>query len=117
MDKEQNTIPSLAERIKDSSREATVSLHDYINLLNNEGCFVIPDYQRGYIWGQRKKNNPVDSVTVLIRTLKDAFITEKDVFLQGITAHGITNSYDICLVDGQQRTTFFYLLLKLQYLF
>lgn len=112
MDKEQNTIPSLAERIKDSSREATVSLHDYINLLNNEGCFVIPDYQRGYIWGQRKKNNPVDSVTVLIRTLKDAFITEKDVFLQGITAHGITNSYDICLVDGQQRTTFFYLLLK-----
>ena len=105
-------IDSLSKRIKDEINRTTISLREYIGLLHNEGSFVIPDYQRGYVWGQRKKDEPIDSVTYLIGTLKDAYSQKKDVFLQGITVHGDDNSYDINLVDGQQRTTFFYLLLK-----
>ena len=105
-------IESLSKRIKDEINRTTISLREYIGLLHNEGSFVIPDYQRGYVWGQRKKDEPIDSVTYLIGTLKDAYSLRKDVFLQGITVHGEYNSYDINLVDGQQRTTFFYLLLK-----
>jgi hypothetical protein len=101
-------IPPLKERIKKS----TITLKEYINLLHDEGAFVIPDYQRGYVWGQKKKSETVDSVTFLIKTLKDAYSVKKEVFLQGITVHGDINSYDIHLVDGQQRTTFFYLLLR-----
>ena len=105
-------IPPLSERIKNEFNRTTISLREYLGLLHSEGSFIIPDYQRGYVWGQRKKDETMDSVTYLIRTLKVAFQTNKDVFLQGITVHGTTNSYDINLVDGQQRTTFFYLLLK-----
>lgn len=107
----ENRIPSLTDRLKQFN-SPVINLSDYIGLLCDEGSFVIPDYQRGYIWGQRKKDEPIDSVTHLIRTLKDAYSEKKDVFLQGITVHGTDNSYDINLVDGQQRTTFFYLLLK-----
>ena len=105
-------IESLSNRVKDEINRTTISLREYIGLLHNEGSFVIPDYQRGYVWGQRKKDEPIDSVTYLVGTLKDAYSQKKDVFLQGITVHGDDNSYDINLVDGQQRTTFFYLLLK-----
>ena len=101
-------MTSLSKRIKDEINRTTISLREYIGLLHNEGSFVIPDYQRGYVWGQRKKDEPIDSVTYLIGTLKDAYSQKKDVFLQGITVHGDDNSYDINLVDGQQRTTFFY---------
>lgn len=116
MDTIKGTVPSLTERMKQEGNKSTISLREYIGLLSNEGCFVIPDYQRGYVWGQRKKNEPMDSATYLIRTLKDAYQLKKNIFLQGITVHGVTNTYNISIVDGQQRTTFFYLLLKyLQY--
>ncbi len=113
-------IPPLSERIKKEINSTTIRLGEYLRLLHNEGRFVIPDYQRGYVWGQKKKDDDIDSVTFLIRTLKDAFsyakesssVKNNDVFLQGITVHGTANSYNINIVDGQQRTTFFYLLLK-----
>ena len=106
-------IPPLSERIKEKTDKSIINLQEYIGLLHEEGSFVIPDYQRGYIWGQRKKDESIDSVSHLIKTIKDAYVLKKEVFLQGITVHGVANSFDIYLVDGQQRTTFFYLLLKL----
>ena len=115
MSRNMRIIPPLSKRIKDEVNRTAISLREYIGLLHNEGCFVIPDYQRGYVWGQKKKEEEIDSVTYLIRTLKEAYSVKEDgkyVFLQGITVHGTENSYDINLVDGQQRTTFFYLLLK-----
>ena len=105
-------IPPLENRIKQDVNEATISLEKYIGLLDNKGAFIIPDYQRGYVWGQKKKDGTTDSVTYLLQTLVNAFEKHSDVFLQGITMHGNENSYDISIVDGQQRTTFFYLLLN-----
>ncbi len=102
---------SLKDRIKEIGDKTTISLSDYIRLLNGTGSFVIPDYQRGYVWGQRKKNSSSDSVSFLINALKESY-KKSDIFLQGITVHEKKDSFDIVLVDGQQRTTFFYLLLK-----
>lgn len=102
---------SLTERLSHCLNKTTISLKEYIGLIGNEGAFVIPDYQRGYVWGQKKKDGTSDSVTYLVQTIKEAF-PHKEVFLQGMTVHGDDDSYDISLVDGQQRTTFFYLLLK-----
>lgn len=102
----------LSERLKQQNLKTTITLQEYIGILKDTGSFVIPDYQRGYVWGQKKKDTPVDSVSYLIHSLKNAYSKGKDVFLQGITVHEKENSYDIVLVDGQQRTTFFYLLLK-----
>lgn len=91
--------------------KATISLREYLHR-GKEKTFVIPEYQRGYVWGKRRPNE-VDSVTNLVRNLKECFggSPNRDVFLQGVT---VTESEKaISVIDGQQRTTFFYLLLKI----
>lgn len=88
----------------------TLTLSEYVNLVKQGGSFIIPSYQRGYVWGQEKPGLKKNSVLNIIDTLIDGFTNEKDVFLQGITV--CEKGADIILVDGQQRTTFFYLFLK-----
>ena len=94
----------------------TIPLKEYIGKLKGNGRFVIPDYQRGYIWGQYNhyhfSQDVLDSVSFLVNSILKGFETKRDVFLQGITVHTVPSTNDIVLVDGQQRTTFFYLLLK-----
>lgn len=69
---------------------------------------MIPYYQRGYIWG-KSRGSEKDSVQFLLESINGHFNDKKDLFLQGMT---ICESDDnIELIDGQQRTTFFYLLL------
>jgi uncharacterized protein with ParB-like and HNH nuclease domain len=85
---------------------ATITLRDY---LNKGKIFVIPEYQRGYVWGKRKTGSQ-DSVSYMLDSLIEGFEAQKDVFIQGVTVSESDN--EIILVDGQQRTTFFYLLLK-----
>jgi hypothetical protein len=97
--------------------KSTITLREYIEKLYNDGHFVIPDYQRGYIWGQYNPNHASkdgqDSVSYLVCSILSGYKeNRKDVFLQGITVHTGPSTHDITLVDGQQRTTFFYLLLK-----
>ena len=70
----------------------TITLRQYIEMLHNVGYFVIPDYQRGYIWGQYNPNHASkegqDSVSYLVGSiLKGNKENKKDVFLQGKTAH------------------------------
>ncbi len=74
------------------------------------GTFVIPNYQRGYKWGVPDKNGE-DAVSVLMDNLIDAFKNDQsEYFMQGVTVSKDDNK--IILIDGQQRTTTFYLLLK-----
>ena len=83
-----------------------ITLEDY---LEKKKTFVIPDYQRGYVWGKNRKDGK-NSVEKLIDDLIFRFNNNSDVFLQGFT---VTETQDeIILIDGQQRTTCFYLLLK-----
>ncbi|HCY72624.1 MAG TPA: hypothetical protein DHU75_00315, partial [Rikenellaceae bacterium] len=73
--------------------------------------FVIPDYQRGYKWAVRLADKQT-SVEHLIESLMDAFINapERHFFLQGVTV--VEDGNEIILIDGQQRTTTLYLLLR-----
>lgn len=88
---------------------ATITLREY---LEKRKTFVIPNYQRGYVWGKKSKGNELDAVSyMLVESLIPGFNNNNTpVFIQGIT---VTEKDDeIILIDGQQRTTFFYLLLK-----
>jgi hypothetical protein len=85
---------------------ATITLEEY---LGKQKPFVVPDYQRGYVWGKNRVGEK-DSVTNLIDDLILRFQNSKDVFLQGFTVTEKDN--EIILIDGQQRTTCLYLLLK-----
>lgn len=85
---------------------ATITLKDY---LAKGKVFVIPSYQRGYVWGKNRINEK-DSVTNFIEDIKLHFENKTDLFLQGFTV--TEKDTGIILIDGQQRTTCLYLLLK-----
>ena len=84
---------------------STKSLNEYLTLTST---FIIPYYQRGYIWG-KKRDSDKDSAAFMIYSIMTAFQKKQELFLQGITA--ARKNTELILIDGQQRTTFFYLLL------
>ena len=87
--------------------KATITLREY---LNKGKTFVVPNYQRGYVWGKANIGKSRDAVTYMMDSLISAYNTKSSVFIQGVT---VSELYDqINLIDGQQRTTFFYLFLK-----
>lgn len=71
--------------------------------------FLIPYYQRGYVWG-KSRDSQKNSVQFLIESILNCFKNNTDLFLQGVTVSESTS--EIELIDGQQRTTAFYLLLQ-----
>lgn len=83
-----------------------ITLGDYI-----QKNLVIPAYQRGYVWSKKGQNGQKDSVTFLLEDLIEAFKSnnEQEKFLQAITV--FEDNDEVNIVDGQQRTVFFYLLL------
>lgn len=87
--------------------KTTMRLGDFI-----QKEIVIPCYQRGYIWGKKHSGTEHNAVTFILDSLKKEVEPErkKDLFIQGITVVDKGNSYVV--IDGQQRITFFYLLLK-----
>lgn len=87
---------------------ATITLKEY---LEKGKTFVIPNYQRGYVWGKKSKGKDLDAVSYMLeKSLIPGFKNNTPIFIQGITV--TEKDKEIILIDGQQRTTFFYLLLK-----
>ena len=94
--------------------DAIISLGD---LIAQNPIITIPPYQRGYIWGKNRKDTSENSVEHILRNIRDSILTPsipKKLFLQGLTVSEISDG--ISVIDGQQRMTFFFLLLTcLQY--
>ena len=84
----------------------TITLREY---LNKKKVFVIPTYQRGYVWGKNRASE-TDSVSYLMETIENRFKSKSEIFLQGVTVN--ESKDEIVIIDGQQRTTCLYLLLK-----
>lgn len=93
----------MGEETKHPTRKNELTLEDYI--LKGK-TFVIPYYQRGYVWGKGNKTD--NAVDYMLTSIENGFEMKEDIFLQGIT---VTEDDQITLIDGQQRTTFLYLLL------
>lgn len=72
--------------------------------------FVVPEFQRGYVWGKNRPHGQKDSVSYIMDDLIARFPQKRESFLQGVTV--CESKDEIVLIDGQQRTTFLYLLLK-----
>ena len=91
------------------------TLEEYIK----DRTIRIPCYQRGYIWGKKHSGSSGekdDSVTFMLETLCEGMEFNegkgKDIFVQGITVVESKDGKEFTVIDGQQRSTFFYLLLK-----
>lgn len=87
------------------NENATISLRQF---LEKGKTFAIPNYQRGYVWG-KSRGSEKDSVEYLLESIENSIVNNTELFLQGVTV--TENDDEIVLIDGQQRTTFFYLLL------
>ena len=85
--------------------KATITLKQF---LDKEKTLVIPNYQRGYIWG-KSRGSEKNSVEYVLESIQNSLDNDTELFMQGITV--TENENEIILIDGQQRTTFFYLLL------
>jgi hypothetical protein len=72
--------------------------------------FIIPNYQRGYKWGIPHTNSKCSVQILLDDILKAKEGNKGEYFIQGVTV--TEKNEDIILIDGQQRTTTLYLLLK-----
>lgn len=77
-----------------------ISLYEY-----TQKNLVVPAYQRGYVWSKKDK----DHVTKLLDDLVTAFNNKQKKFMQAVTVYEEDDKVNI--VDGQQRTITFYLLL------
>ena len=85
--------------------QSILNIRDYIS----GKTFVIPNYQRGYKWGvPREKECSVQ--TLLSNILQAKEKNKAEYFIQGVTV--TENNGEVVLIDGQQRTTTLYLLLK-----
>lgn len=88
--------------------KSVITLEEYIA----KKKFVIPYYQRGYIWGKKRINEKEDdSVTFLTKSIREGYNKGKKLFLQGVTITKPNERGWVKIIDGQQRTTYFYLLL------
>lgn len=91
------------------NKKSIITLKDY---LAKSKVFKIPDYQRGYVWGKNRRVNnkeDQDSVTYMLKSIYEGYVSNVPIFIQGVTV--CENRDTITIIDGQQRTTFFYLLL------
>lgn len=93
------------------TENTTKTLAQYL-ALPGASRFIIPDFQRGYVWGKVRPDHPKNSVEFLLDSLLAGQENEADVFLQGITYTRDKKDGAVVIIDGQQRTTFFYLLLR-----
>lgn len=94
---------------KGSNNNETVSFFkETIYSCFSKHFYVVPDYQREYVWDTNKDDSPVDQ---LIVDIKEAFenSSAKEYFMGSIVVCKRRNKYQI--VDGQQRLTTFYIFL------
>ena len=96
--------------------EVCYTLRDLVEL-SQKIPLRVPYYQRGYIWGKRRNDDEIkDSVHYLLKDLVRV-VDNEPIFVQGITTT-LTEPEDekplefIDIIDGQQRITTIYLLLK-----
>ena len=80
------------------NHNATITLRQF---LDKGKTFVIPNYQRGYIWG-KSRGAEKNSVEYLLESMENSLANNTELFLQCVT---VTETEDeIILIDGQQRT-------------
>lgn len=71
--------------------------------------FLVPYYQRGYVWGKSNADKE-DTVRTILASILEGYRAGVSMFLQGITVSEGAEYVEI--IDGQQRTVFLYLLLR-----
>ncbi len=80
-------------------------ISDYLKLDDNQN-FVIPEYQRGYSWNISQCDKLWQDIEAFIET------DSKDPYFFGTIIINCSDENKYSLIDGQQRTTTFLLLLK-----
>jgi len=100
----------MCEEIKDKSPIDIKSIYD---LIKNDEKFNIPRYQRGYRWGETQINELLDDIFDYgIKAYKDGNNAGDFYCLQPIVVKRNENKIWWDLIDGQQRLTTIFILIK-----
>jgi uncharacterized protein with ParB-like and HNH nuclease domain len=82
-----------------------------LNILKIDEQYIIPEYQRPYSWGY-------DHCFQLYNDLVDAFKSKEDYFIGNIIiAKSDSDEYELDVIDGQQRLTSIFLMIKVLSIF
>ncbi|MGI5846154.1 MAG: DUF262 domain-containing protein [Alphaproteobacteria bacterium] len=93
---------------KDNIQPQLKSISTYLKLNKND-IFVIPEYQREYSWTVTQCDDLFQSVESFIHAKQTE---DKDPYFFGTIIVDCSEENKLSLIDGQQRTTSFLLLLK-----
>lgn len=86
-------------------------ISDYLKISADE-MFVIPEYQRGYSWTILECDKLWQDIEAFIASSEVNESGKKEPYFFGTIIADCSEQNKICLIDGQQRTTTFILLLK-----
>ena len=99
----------MSETANQENSNKSVKMRTVKDLLNNNYNFVIPSYQRGYRW--RGKNGEVQALLEDIKEFIENKKVDEKYCLNPIAVKKVSDT-EYNLVDGQQRLTTIYLILK-----
>jgi len=78
-----------------------------VNKIFSEMCFIVPEYQRPYVWGSDQINNLLEDIAVAMQQTPDS-----EYFLGSFVCHNNKEKKENNLLDGQQRITTLFLVLS-----
>lgn len=88
------------------------TIGNYLKLANNNTHFVIPEYQRAYSWTTEQCDKLWEDIETYINNSPNADNNAPDPYFFGTVIADCSEPGKLNLIDGQQRTTTFILLLK-----
>lgn len=87
-----------------------VTLRQLLGL--SQGRFIVPPYQRRYVWGQPRPGGAKDSASFLTECIERMLAKDEQLFINGITVCPAKDDESFEIVDGQQRLTYLRLLIE-----
>lgn len=88
------------------------TIGNYLKLANNNTHFVIPEYQRAYSWTTEQCDKLWEDIETYINNSPNTDNNAPDPYFFGTVIADCSEPGKLNLIDGQQRTTTFILLLK-----
>ena len=87
------------------------TIRDYL-YLNDRSKFIIPEYQRSYSWTTEACDKLWQDIEDFMNSSTVNDFGKKEPYFFGTIIADCSEQENVCLIDGQQRTTTFILLMK-----
>ena len=102
----------MSETINQENNNKSVEMRTIKSLLNGKYEFIIPSYQRGYRWNQIQVKDLLNDIYEFYQNNNQSFYCLQPLVLKKISDEKKLKNNVYEVIDGQQRLTTIYLILK-----